>query len=91
MKNGYDNVSFFYDRLSSLIFGDKLQFPQRYFIEAIPANARVLIVGGGSGWILEAICSHHSKGLAITYIDSSPKMVGRYLSDDIGKKRGATF
>ena len=48
---------------------------QLYLLDAIPAGARLLIVGGGTGWILEEIATLHPAGLSITYIDSSEKMI----------------
>ncbi len=71
----YDNVAFFYDALARLIFGRQQLSAQEFLIKHIPENARVLIVGGGSGWILEAIARQRPTGFAITYIDASGKMV----------------
>lgn len=77
MDKGYDNASFFYDRLSALVFGRQLHDAQAYFLHLIPVKAKVLIVGGGSGWILQAIDEVHPEGLLITYIDASPKMTAK--------------
>ncbi len=77
MSNGYDNASFFYDRLCAMVFGNQLQLAQACFLHLIPANAKVLIVGGGSGWVLHAIDSVHENGLLITYVDASPKMIAK--------------
>jgi ubiquinone/menaquinone biosynthesis C-methylase UbiE len=71
----YDNVAFFYDALARLIFGRQQLTALEFLIRHIPENARVLIVGGGSGWILESIARQHPTGLSITYIDASGKMV----------------
>lgn len=43
----------------------------------------MLIAGGGTGWILEAIARHHHSGLKITYADPSARMIAR------AKKRNA--
>ncbi len=75
MNKGYDNAAFFYDPLSKLVFGNKLQHAQSAFLHLIPQEARVLIVGGGSGWILEEIARMHPDNkLSITYVEASPKM-----------------
>ncbi len=74
MNKGYDNASLFYDRLSAIIFGKQLLEAQVHYLHLIPANAKVLIVGGGSGWILHAIDKVHTCDLLITYVDASPKM-----------------
>lgn len=75
MNKGYDNVSWFYDRLSRLVFGNKLHAAECYFLSAIMPADNILIAGGGSGLILEDITKLHPRGLSITYIDASPKMI----------------
>ena len=82
MGNGYDRVSSFYDRLSRLVFGNKLEAAHLFLLKFISPAANVLIVGGGSGWILEAIAAMHPSGLIITFIDASPKM------EAMAEKRG---
>ena len=85
MNKGYDNVSWFYDRLSAIVFGRQLHDAQAYYLNLIPANAKVLIVGGGSGRILHEIDKVHASGLLITYIDASPKMTAIARSGYDGK------
>ncbi len=76
MNNGYNNAAFFYDRLARLVFGNKLQQAQATFLHLIPQDARVLIVGGGSGWKLEELARiYHNSKLSITYVEAAPKMV----------------
>ncbi len=77
MNKGYDNVSWFYDRLSAMVFGGQLHDAQAHYLNLIPGNAKVLIVGGGSGWILHAIDKIHASGLLITYVDASPRMIAK--------------
>ena len=76
MKRNYDTIAWFYDRLARLIFGTTLVNAQLFLIRAIPPMSRILIVGGGTGWILEEIAKLHQSGLTITYIDASEKMIG---------------
>lgn len=75
MKKSYDNIAFVYDRLARLVYGRALLAAQRFLVRAIPPGAHVLIVGGGTGWILEEIAQLHPSGLTITYIDSSAAMI----------------
>ena len=81
MKNNYNNLAPFYDFLSRLVFGDAIIQSQRFLVEAIPANSTVLIVGGGTGFILEEIGLLHKGDLRITYVEASEKMI------EISKKR----
>jgi ubiquinone/menaquinone biosynthesis C-methylase UbiE len=75
LKRNYDTVALFYDRLARLIFGSAQVNAQLYLLRAIPPGSRVLIAGGGTGWILEEIAGLHPVGLTITYVDASEKMI----------------
>jgi len=75
LKRNYDTIAWFYDRLAGLVFGRTLVNAQLYLVSSIPAGSRILIVGGGTGWILEKIAAQHPSGLKITYIDASAKMI----------------
>lgn len=75
MKNNYDKIAPYYDVLSRLVFFRaqlKAQIDQLSFI---PAGSQLLIVGGGTGWILEEITKLHPAGLTITYVEISEKML----------------
>jgi ubiquinone/menaquinone biosynthesis C-methylase UbiE len=75
MAANYDNAAWFYDSLSHLVFGKALVNAQVYLLQFIPENATILIVGGGTGWILDEITKKHPSGLQITYVEVSPKMM----------------
>lgn len=85
MAANYDNSAWFYDRLSGLIFGKALVSSQLYLLEHIPAEATILIVGGGTGWILEEIAKLHPSGQKITYVEISAKMTSRSRQRKKGK------
>ena len=75
MSANYDNSAWFYDRLSRVIYGKALVRSQVYLLGHIPKKTNILIVGGGTGWILEEITKLHSSDLQITYIEISSKMM----------------
>lgn len=75
MPANFNNSAWFYDRLSRVVYGRALINAQRFLLQYIPANANVLIVGGGTGWILEEIAKIHPSGLAITYVEIAEKMM----------------
>jgi ubiquinone/menaquinone biosynthesis C-methylase UbiE len=83
MAANYNNSAWFYDRASRLIYGKALICSQVYLLPFIPKNSKILIVGGGTGWILEKIAKIHPSGLKITYAEIAPKMMA------ISKKRNA--
>ncbi|MDQ6477507.1 class I SAM-dependent methyltransferase [Dyadobacter sp. LHD-138] len=64
-----------YDFMSRLVFGNALIESQVSLLEHIPANSRILIAGGGTGWILEAIAKIHTSGLEITYVEVASSMI----------------
>lgn len=74
--SGFDRAAWFYDALAQLVFGSAIGRSQSYFLNEIPAGARVLLIGGGSGKLLQALlrhtaCSH------ILYLEASPKMLAQ--------------
>lgn len=81
MLNNYDRIAANYDRLSRLIFGKSIVRAQQALLPFITSHARVLIVGGGTGWILEEIARLYPSGLAIDYVEISSNML------DLARKR----
>jgi ubiquinone/menaquinone biosynthesis C-methylase UbiE len=75
MPANYDNSAWFYDSLARVVFGNSLVKAQTHFLHLIPANANVLIAGGGTGWIIEEISKIHPVGLHITYVEISARMM----------------
>jgi len=78
MKNriatGFDFLSPFYDLLARLIIGKDIVNSQLHFLKSFRECNRLLILGGGSGWILEPLCKA-CPDIQIDYIDLSPKMI----------------
>jgi ubiquinone/menaquinone biosynthesis C-methylase UbiE len=74
--SGFHRVAPFYDQLARLIYGDALEQAQRSLLPYLPDQGRVLVIGGGSGWLLEQLL-HTGKQLDILYIDAAPAMLQR--------------
>ena len=75
MQNNYDKLAWIYDPLSRLVYFKAQVNAQISLLPFIPADSKILIVGGGTGWILESIAKVHPTGLSITYVEISKKMV----------------
>ncbi|MGY3213410.1 class I SAM-dependent methyltransferase [Mucilaginibacter sp. HD30] len=75
MANNYDNAAWFYDGLSRLVFGKAIVNTQVYLLQYINPLSKILIVGGGTGWILEKLTALHPASLEITYVEVSAKMM----------------
>ncbi|HEY8780866.1 MAG TPA: class I SAM-dependent methyltransferase [Mucilaginibacter sp.] len=84
MPANYNNSAWFYDSVSRLIYGKALINAQVYLLQYIPANAHILIAGGGTGWIFEEIIKKYSTGLSITYVEIAPKMMALSKKRNIG-------
>ncbi|MBJ6116965.1 methyltransferase domain-containing protein [Pontibacter sp. BT310] len=72
--SGFDRVASFYDPLAKLVFGSSLQNAQRCLLPFIPSGATILIIGGGSGWLLQQVLEHTSPE-RIVYLEASEKML----------------
>jgi ubiquinone/menaquinone biosynthesis C-methylase UbiE len=81
MDPDFNKVAYPYDFISRLVFGDSLVKAQVSTLHYIPLNSNILIVGGGTGWILEEIAKIHNSGLNISYVEISSAMI------DLSKKR----
>ena len=75
MAANYDNTTWFYKRLSKLVFGQTQVKAQEYFLSRVKTGANILIIGGGTGGILESLTSLHPVGLHITYMEISANMM----------------
>ena len=85
MAANYNNSTWFYDRLSHMVYGSTLIDAQIYLLQYIPANSHILIAGGGTGRVLEELTKLYPSGLKITYVEVSANMIAR------SKKRKTGF
>lgn len=74
MAANYNNAAWFYNGLSRLVYGNALVDAQVYLLQYVPSHANLLIVGGGTGWILDELTRIYPAGLKITYVEISEKM-----------------
>jgi SAM-dependent methyltransferase len=73
--NNYDPIARYYDLLSRLFFGRSEIRAQVELLGYVAPGSRMLIVGGGTGWILEEIADRCPAGLRVTYVESSGEMM----------------
>lgn len=78
--NNYDFIAPYYDRLSRMLFFKSQTKAQKEQLSFIENNQKILIVGGGTGWILEEIANIR-QNLQITYVEISANML------ELAKKR----
>ena len=77
MPNNYNSIAGFYDFLRRLVFQKAIINAQIFLLRYIPPNSDVLIVGGGTGWILEELARLEFKNIRIVYIEKSGKMINQ--------------
>jgi ubiquinone/menaquinone biosynthesis C-methylase UbiE len=87
MTSNFDNSAIFYDQLSRLVYGKALVRAQVYLLQFVPPNSSVLIVGGGTGWILEELSTIHYSGLNITYVEISSRMTALAKKRNTGNNK----
>ena len=63
-----------YDALAFIVFGRKLQQAQTVFLDAIPADASVLMMGGGTGELLASILARKPRS-RVLYLEASARML----------------
>lgn len=74
VMNNFDFVAPIYDRLARIVFGNQLRDIQTRWLDLIPNDANVLIMGGGTGWILDEVVKRKPQA-RIDYIEASAKMI----------------
>lgn len=74
MKNDFNPLALIYDRMARLVFGRSIVDAQIYFLHKIATGSKVLIVGGGSGWILEEM-DKLNVSMYVCYAEPSLNMI----------------
>jgi ubiquinone/menaquinone biosynthesis C-methylase UbiE len=87
--NNYDKTASFYDFLSRLVFFRSQVDAQIAQLKYIPAGSRILIVGGGTGWILEELTKIHNESLEISFVEISGKMLAKAKKRNVGMNKVA--
>jgi tRNA (cmo5U34)-methyltransferase len=72
--NGFNQIAPFYDALAKIVYGKSVIHAQLHFLNSIEDGSRVLILGGGTGWILKELLSLRP-GCEVYYVEASDKMI----------------
>ncbi len=84
MANNYDPIAKHYDLLSWLFFGRTEINAQLELLAYVKPGSSLLIVGGGTGWILDELASRYPEGLCVTYVEPSGKMMALSQKRNLG-------
>jgi ubiquinone/menaquinone biosynthesis C-methylase UbiE len=74
----FNFIAPYYDLLSKLIFGTKIEKLKVSFFNRIPANSNVLFIGGGSGTSLQTLLQIRNN-VSIDYVEPSSKMIKKAI------------
>lgn len=85
----FDQIAPVYDALASVVFGRSLERAQAVFLDRIPAGTSVLIVGGGTGWLLERLLATGQLS-RIVYLEASARMLARATRRVLNRQRLGT-
>lgn len=76
LSRGYSQLAPLYDILAKAFIGQRIQESQLNFLHHLATKRKLLLLGGGTGWILPAI-ERVNPVLEIHYVDASPGMISR--------------
>ena len=71
---GFDVIAPVYDSLANIVFWGSIRKAQLCYLNEIPDGGRVLILGGGTGWLLVDLLRVNPK-CEIWYIEASSRMI----------------
>jgi tRNA (cmo5U34)-methyltransferase len=72
--NGFDLLAPVYDSINRFVFGKSMINAQIFFLNRVAPGDRVLILGGGTGWLLEELL-RNQPDCEIWYVESSLRMI----------------
>jgi ubiquinone/menaquinone biosynthesis C-methylase UbiE len=75
VSNNYNSIAKFYDGLSRIMYQKSIVNAQVFLIQLIKDNDNILIVGGGTGWILKEISKLQRQNLSVVYVEKSSAMI----------------
>jgi len=72
--SNFNSIAPVYDQVVKLVFGSSMRRAQMYYLRDIPPGAHVLILGGGTGWVLAELLSVNPR-CNVLYVEASIKML----------------
>ncbi|WP_296620448.1 class I SAM-dependent methyltransferase [Marivirga sp.] len=69
----FNRIASSYDFLKKIIFGEQIEKATNHFLNQMPSNSKILIVGGGTGKIL----GNFDSSQVIKYLELSKAMINR--------------
>ena len=73
-SQGFDWIASYYDSLARLVFGETIRRCQLAYLDKISSTANVLILGGGTGWLLDELFKVNPT-CRVWYVEASKSML----------------
>jgi len=89
VAKGFDRLAPFYDTLARFTIGKGIVQSQARFLDYLEGRNKLLVLGGGTGWILPLILKRNPS-LKIDYIDLSARMISR-AKEKVKSQAGVRF
>jgi len=74
MSANFNRIAPVYDQIASIVYGSNLIEAKEAFLDLIPENASILLMGGGTGGILNDLLER-KPSVMIDYVEPSEKMI----------------
>jgi tRNA (cmo5U34)-methyltransferase len=71
--NSYNGLARYYDLLAKMVFGSSIRASQMVHLPLIPDRANILILGGGTGWLLQKVLLRAPA--KVWYVEASSTMI----------------
>lgn len=72
--NSFDRIAPYYDALAHVAFAGNIKRSQLAFLDVVESGTSILIIGGGTGWIVKEIFKREPN-VMITYVEGSAQMI----------------
>lgn len=72
----FDTIAPYYDTLARIIFGKSLAEAQVFFVDRLKPDSSILIVGGGTGWIIREVHAR-TENCSVWFVEKSQEMLRR--------------
>ena len=89
-QGNFNLIAPVYDFLSMVVYGNKIRKAQIHFLDQIKSNSTVLILGGGTGWLLPELAKVNND-IVIDYVEASEKMLSKSKKHQRLSFRGINF
>lgn len=80
--NRFNSIAPYYDRLAALVFGKSIRRAQTHYLDQVSPKARVLVLGGGTGWWLKELQEKNPQ-CEIWFIEASSEMLAKAKANSI--------